>query len=72
MQTGIGAIPVKVPKVRNYSGQGNKFNSSILPLYLKRAKSIDERLPWFYLKGLSTGDFQEALQSLLGPNSDNL
>lgn len=72
IQTGVGAIAVKVPKVRDRSGQGNKFNSLIVPPYLKRAKSLDELLPWLYLKGVSTGDFQEALQCLLGPNAENL
>ena len=58
VQTGLGDIPVKVPKVRDRSGQGIKFNSNLIPPYLKRAKSIEELLPWLYLKGISTGDFQ--------------
>ena len=69
VQTGLGDISVKVPKVRDRSGQGIKFNSKLIPPYLKRSKSIEELLPWLYLKGVSTGDFQESLQSLLGTNT---
>ncbi len=72
VQTGIGDVPVKVPKVRDRSGSGVKFNSTLLPPYLKRAKSIDELLPWLYLKGVSTGDYQEALSALLGENAKGL
>ena len=72
IQTGLGDIPVKVPKVRDLSGQGIKFNSNLVPPYLKRAKSVEELLPWLYLKGVSTGDFQESLQSLLGADASGL
>ena len=72
IQTGLGDIPVKVPKARDRSGQGIKFNSNLVPPYLKRAKSIEELLPWLYLKGISTGDFQESLQSLLGADASGL
>lgn len=65
--TGVGAVEVKVPKIRDRSGQGIKFNSLLLPPYLKRAKSVEDVLPWLYLKGISTGDFSEALTALLGP-----
>ena len=72
IQTGLGAVPVKIPKVRDRSGNGNKFNSMLVPPYLKRTSSLDELLPWLYLKGISTGDFREALQSLLGSQAENL
>ena len=72
IQTGLGDIPVKIPKVRDRSGQGIKFNSNLVPPYLKRAKSVEELLPWLYLKGVSTGDFQESLQSLLGADASGL
>ena len=72
IQTGIGDVEVKVPKVRDRSGSGVCFNSSLLPPYLKRAKSIEELLPWLYLKGISTGDYQEALAALLGDNAKGL
>ena len=72
--TGIGAVPVKVPRVRDRSEGSEKirFTSTILPPYLRKAKSIEELLPWLYLKGISTGDFQEALAALLGPNAAGL
>ena len=66
VQTSLGDVDVKVPKVRDRSGSGIRFNSTLLPPYLKRAKSIEALLPWLYLKGISTGDYQEALSSLLG------
>lgn len=64
--TGVGEVAIQVPKVRDRTGSGIKFNSSLLPPYLKRSKSVEEVLPWLYLKGVSTGDFSEALASLLG------
>lgn len=70
--TGIGEVKVKVPKVRDRSGSGIKFNSLVLPPYLKRSRSTEELLPWLYLKGISTGDFKEALGSLLGEEASGL
>lgn len=74
IQTGIGDIPVKAPRVadRRKSGPKVKFTSAILPPYLKRTKSIEELLPWLYLKGVSTGDFSEALSALLGKDAPGL
>ena len=72
IQTGIGPVKVKVPKVRDRSGSGICFHSSLLPPYLRRTKSMEELLPWLYLKGLSTGDFQEALAALLGKDAKGL
>ena len=72
--TGIGTVSVKVPRVRD-RGEGAekiRFTSTILPPYLRKAKSIEELLPWLYLKGISPGDFQEALAALLGPNAAGL
>lgn len=70
--TGLGDIAVQVPKVRDRSGSGIKFNSLLLPPYLKRSRSVEEVLPWLYLKGISTGDFSEALAALLGPEAKGL
>jgi putative transposase len=64
--TGVGEVEIQVPKVRDRSGSGIKFTSQLLPPYLKCARSVEELLPWLYLKGVSTGDFGEALSSLLG------
>jgi len=72
IQTGIGPVKVKVPKIRDKSGQGIKFNSTLLPPYLRKTRAIEEVLPWLYLKGISTGDFQEALQALLGSEAKGL
>jgi transposase-like protein len=74
IQTGIGDIEVKVPRAADRRKEGPKlrFTSSILPPYLKRTKSIEELLPWLYLKGISTGDFSEALSALLGKNAPGL
>lgn len=72
IQTGICDVEIKVPKVRDRSGSGICFNSSLLPPYLKRSGSIEELLPWLYLRGLSTGDYQEALGALLGDKAKGL
>ncbi len=72
IQTGLGDIPVKIPKTRDRSGSGLKFNSTLIPPYLKRTKSIEEFLPWLYLRGVSTGDFSESLQHLLGADAPGL
>lgn len=70
--TGVGEVSVQVPKVRDRTSSGIKFNSSLLPPYLKRSRSVEEVLPWLYLKGVSTGDFGEALSSLLGADAAGL
>jgi transposase-like protein len=76
IQTGIGPVAVRCPRVRDRGtgkvGTRIRFASSILPPYLRRAKSIEELLPWLYLKGISTGDFGEALAVLLGPQAPGL
>lgn len=70
--TGVGEVEVRLPKVRDRTGGGIKFNSSLLPPYLKRSRSMEELLPWLYLKGISTGDFSEALTSMLGAEATGL
>lgn len=75
VQTGIGGIAVRRPRVRDRApdaGGAIRFTSSILPPYLRRARSVEELLPWLYLKGISTGDFGEALAALLGPDAPGL
>lgn len=76
IQTGIGPVDVQQPRVNDKrldeNGQRIRFSSKILPPYLRRTKSIDELIPWLYLKGISTGDFKEALQALLGPQANGL
>ncbi|MDY6816973.1 MAG: IS256 family transposase [Pseudomonadota bacterium] len=76
VMTGIGTVPVAVPRVRdrgaNPDGTKIRFRSSLVPPYLRKAKSLEELLPWLYLKGISTGDFSEALAALLGPDAEGL
>lgn len=72
IQIGLGDIAVNVPKVRDRSVSGTQFNSSLIPLYLKLTKNIEEFLPWLYLRGISTGDFSESLKHLLGPGAPGL
>jgi putative transposase len=71
IQTGIGPVEVSVPRVRDRAKQV-RFTSAILPPYLKRTRTLEELLPWLYLKGISTGDFQEALMALLGRDAPGL
>lgn len=72
--TGVGPLQVTMPRVhdRRAEGERERFTSKILPPYLRKAKSIDELIPWLYLKGVSTGDFTQALQALLGPDCPGL
>jgi putative transposase len=74
--TGLGQIEVKRPRFNDRrvdeDGQRLRFTSQILPPYLRRTKAIDELVPWLYLKGISTGDFPDALQALLGPDAGGL
>ena len=74
IQTGIREIPVQQPRVhdRRSPEQREKFTPAVLPPYLRRTKGLDELIPWLYLKGISTGDFSEALQAILGPDAPNL
>jgi transposase-like protein len=75
VQTGIGAVSVKVPRVRDRDSKSEDkihFQSSILPKYMRRTKSLEALIPWLYLKGISSGDMQDALSALLGPDAPNL
>ncbi len=72
--TGLGPIEVQQPRVhdRRKGDDIERFSSKILPPYLRKAKSVEELIPWLYLKGISTGDFQEALTALVGPDCPGL
>ena len=75
MQTGIEPVTVKMPRVRDRSATGEnriQFSSSILPPYVRKTKSLEALIPWLYLKGVSTGDFSEALVALLGRDAPGL
>ena len=72
IQTGIGSVRVRQPRVRDRGDGGIAFTPAILPRYLRRTKSLEDLLPWLYLKGISTGDFSEALAALLGAEAPGL
>jgi putative transposase len=77
VQTGIGALDVQRPKVRDRAtdvptDQKIRFTSAILPKWARRSRSLDALLPVLYLRGISTGDFQEALAAILGKDAPNL
>jgi putative transposase len=76
IQTGLGLIPIKKPKINDKrideQGERMRFESQILPAYLKRTQSVEELVPWLYLRGISTGDFPQALEALLGKNAGGL
>jgi transposase-like protein len=73
--TGIGPVAVRCPRVRDRAGEGSeriRFSSAILPPYARRSKSLEVLIPILYLKGVSTGDFEEALVALLGKDAGGL
>ncbi len=72
IQTGIGPVSVRQPRVRDRGDGALRFTSAILPRYLRRTKSLEDLLPWLYLKGISTGHFSEALAALLGAQAPGL
>lgn len=74
IQTGLGDVEIKQPRVhdRRPAPERERFTSAILPPYLRRTRSLEELIPWLYLKGVSTGDFSEALAALLGPDAPGL
>jgi len=76
IQTGIGPVAVKVPRARDrqpdHESGPIRFNSSLLPPYLRKTKSMEELIPWLYLKGISTNDFTEALSALVGKDAPGL
>jgi transposase-like protein len=69
--TGIGAVGIKQPRVRDRR-EGEEFSSRILPKYMRRVPSVDALIPALYLRGISTGDFSEALEAILGPRATGL
>lgn len=75
IMTGIGPVAVRCPRVRDRIGEGSeriRFSSAILPRYARRSKSLEVLIPILYLKGISTGDFGEALIALLGKDAGGL
>ena len=66
IQTGIGAVTVKIPKVRSTSGAPVTFRSWLIPPYVRKTRTLEAFLPWLYLKGISSGEMGEVLGVLLG------
>jgi transposase-like protein len=71
IQTGLGNVEIKQPRVHDRR-EGESFTSKILPPYMRRVPSIDALVPALYLKGVSTGNMEEALEAILGPNASGL
>lgn len=69
IQTGIGPVTVQVPKVRSRTGDPVTFRSALIPPYVRKTQSLEAALPWLYLKGISTGEMQTALEVLVGPEA---
>jgi putative transposase len=75
IQTGIGPVSVKAPRIRDRHQNASKrihYSSAILPPYLRKTRSMEQLLPWLYLKGVSTGDFGDALAALVGKDAPGL
>src|SRR5262249_42855883 len=75
IMTGIGPVAVRCPRVRDRGGEGCeriRFSSAILPPHARRSKSLEALIPILYLKGVSTGDFEDALIALLGKDAGRL
>lgn len=68
IQSGLGPVPVRKPRVhdRRPEGEREPFKSMLLPRYIRRTESLDAMIPYLYLRGVSTGDFNEALEAILG------
>jgi len=72
LQTGIGPVTVKIPKIRSRTGKPVTFCSALVPPYVRKTKSLEAALPWLYLKGVSSGEMSEALKVLVGPQAEGL
>lgn len=72
IQTGLGPVTVKIPKVRAKSGEPVTFRSALVPPYVRKTRSLESALPWLYLKGVSTGEMSAALEVLVGPEAKGL
>lgn len=72
IQTGIGPVTVKIPKVRSRDGKPVMFHSALVPPYVRKTRSLEAAIPWLYLKGVSTGEMGEALGVLVGKEATGL
>ena len=72
LQTGLGPVTVRISKVRAKTGEPVTFRSALVPPYVRKTKSLEAALPWLYLKGVSSGEMDEALKVLVGPEAEGL
>jgi len=72
IQTGLGPVSVQVPKVRSRQGPTVTFHSALVPPYVRKTATLEAAIPWLYLKGISTGEMQTALEALVGPEAKGL
>ena len=72
LQTGLGPIRVKIPKVRSKTGEPVSFQSVLVPPYIRKTPSLEAAIPWLYLKGVSSGEMEAALKVLVGPQAQGL
>ncbi len=72
LQTGLGPVTVKIPKVRAKTGEPVTFRSALVPPYVRKTKSLEAALPWLYLKRISSGEMGEALKVLVVPGATGL
>jgi len=66
IQTGIGPVSIRIPKVRSRFGEAVTFRSARVPAYIRKSRSLEAAIPWLYLKGVSSGEMGEALKVLVG------
>ncbi len=72
LQTALGPVTVRIPKVRSRTGEPVTFRSALVPPYVRKTRSLEAALPWLYLKGVSSGEMAEALKVLVGPDAEGL
>ncbi len=72
IQTGLGPVTVRIPKVRSKIGKAVTFRSALVPPYIRKTQSLEAALPWLYLKGISSGEMGAALEVLVGPQAKGL
>ena len=72
LQTGVGPVTVRIPKVRAKTGDPVTFRSALVPPYVRKTRSLEAALPWLYLKGVSSGEMGEALRVLVSPEAQGL
>ena len=72
LQTALGPVTVRIPKVRAKTGEPVTFRSALVPPYIRKTRSLEAAVPWLYLKGVSSGEMGEALKVLVGPEAEGL